>query len=112
LIFQIKIRFEQVKYWINSIRDASGEAIDVVLIGNKADTTRAIAKSDAEKVAKEHGISYFETSAKPGSGVDEAFPQLASLVLKRNFGSKSKPPQQNNTLNLSTDKGGKEKSCC
>jgi small GTP-binding protein len=58
--------FNQVKMWIDSIRDSSSKIIEIVLVGNKADLPRAVEKDEAERLANENNIPYFETSAKLG----------------------------------------------
>jgi len=54
------------------------------LIGNKSDSAkRAISTSMGEALAAEFGISFFETSAKTGSYVEEAFLDISREVKKR-----------------------------
>ena len=57
--------FEGVKTWINSIYKHSDPSIAKVLVGNKLDleSERAVSRSEAAKIAAEHGMEYFETSA-------------------------------------------------
>lgn len=58
--------FEGVKTWMNSIYKHSDPSIAKVLVGNKFDleSERVISKHEAQKIATEHGMEYFETSAK------------------------------------------------
>jgi small GTP-binding protein len=64
--------FENVRAWIDSIyRHSTDTSLPKVLVGNKVDLAdansqqlRAVLKSEALKVASEHEIAYFETSAK------------------------------------------------
>jgi GTPase SAR1 family protein len=58
--------FEAVKTWMNSIYKHSDPNIAKVLVGNKLDLNdeRLVSKSEAQKIATEHGMEYFETSAK------------------------------------------------
>jgi len=44
---------------------------------------QAVPRAEAEALATEFGISYFETSAKKGFGVEEAFRNVAEQVVKR-----------------------------
>ena len=78
--------FENLKFWINSIKSNLGEKnifIPIIIIGNKIDMEdmRDITKEDASKFAKENNYKYFETSAKTGEGVDEAIRDLVNQVL-------------------------------
>lgn len=58
--------FENVKGWLNSIYKHSDPLIAKVLIGNKVDLEqeRVVSKNEAKKLASEHGMEYFETSAR------------------------------------------------
>ena len=65
--------FENVKNWIDSIENHAKENIQKVLIGNKIDLEdeRKISKTEAQNLADEYDIPYFETSAKLGKNVAE-----------------------------------------
>ena len=53
-----------------------------VLVGNKADMPRAVARGEAEAYALRVGmLGYFETSALTGAGVEEAFTALLRAIL-------------------------------
>lgn len=57
-----------------------------VLIGNKCDvpdSARAVSKAEGEALAEENRMMYFETSAKKGLGVNEAFENIARQVVER-----------------------------
>jgi Ras-related protein Rab-8A len=73
--------FERVDMWMESIRDTALTQVELILIGNKMDTeNRIITTAQGEALGKKYGISHFETSAKTGQGVTEAFEELARLV--------------------------------
>ena len=65
--------FENVKNWIDSIDNHAKPNIQKVLIGNKIDLIddRKITKEEAQNLADEHNIPYFETSAKLDKNVSE-----------------------------------------
>ena len=65
--------FEHVKGWINSIYKEANPNIAKVLVGNKIDLEehRKVSISDAKKIAQEHEMEYFETSAKENINVKE-----------------------------------------
>ena len=78
--------FENLKYWISSIKSNLGEKniiIPIIIIGNKIDMDdmRDINKEEADKFAKENDYKYFEASAKTGEGVDEAFREIVNQIL-------------------------------
>ena len=58
--------FESVKTWMSSIYKHADVNIAKVLVGNKLDLDheRIISKASAQKLAQEHGMEYYETSAK------------------------------------------------
>lgn len=81
LVFDLTNResFDNVENWLNELKQFAGD-IPFVLIGNKRDlkNKRKVTKEDVEAKAEEIGaLTYFETSAKTGEGVDEAFEKLA-----------------------------------
>ncbi|KAK7800855.1 hypothetical protein U0070_011165 [Myodes glareolus] len=82
--------FENIQNWMKSIKER-------LLLGNKCDmeAKRKVQKEQADKLAREHGIRFFETSAKSSMNVDEAFNSLAhDILLKsggRRLGNNSKP---------------------
>ena len=80
--------FENLKFWINSIKTNLGEKniiIPIIIVGNKLDMEdmRDITREEAEKFAKENKYKYFETSAKTGEGVDDAIRDLVNQVLEK-----------------------------
>ena len=44
---------------------------------------QAVSRAEAEALARDYGINYFETSAKKGIGVEEAFRNIAEAVVER-----------------------------
>ena len=87
LIFDLAERssFDTINDWFEQIENNTNkDTISIILIGNKVDLEkeRAIKKEEGEKMAEEHGIKYFETSALNGEGINEVFEYLAKLILK------------------------------
>ena len=72
--------FNNVDFWISKLKELSGE-VPYILVGNKTDLRREVAKSMAEKKAKELGVEYYETSAKLNQNVDMAFERLSIQIL-------------------------------
>ena len=83
--------FKNVNYWMANIQQHAGDKVVKVLIGNKADLAdaggggeRAITYEQGAAMAKEYGFSHFyETSAKTGAQVHEAFNNLAFDIVRR-----------------------------
>ena len=84
LIFDVtdKESFAHIKDWVERIHDESPEGITICLIGNKIDRNedRVISNEEGKKLAEECKISYFETSAKIGTGVEEVFTSLVKKI--------------------------------
>lgn len=74
--------FENVRTWMNSIYKHADPSIAKVLVGNKIDLEehRVINKADATKIANEHGMDYFETSAKDNVNVQELLQYIMDKV--------------------------------
>lgn len=64
-----------------------------MLVGNKVDladseggANRAVLRSEAMKIASEHGIGYFETSAKENINVKEVMVHIMGKVYENIYG--------------------------
>ncbi|XP_032568837.1 ras-related protein Rab-13 isoform X3 [Chiroxiphia lanceolata] len=65
--------FENIQNWMKSIKENASAGVERLLLGNKCDMEgrRKVRQEAAEKLAKEHGIRFFETSAKSSKNVEE-----------------------------------------
>ncbi|XP_036411335.1 ras-related protein Rab-13-like [Megalops cyprinoides] len=84
--------FENIQNWLKSIKENASAGVSRMLLGNKCDieAKRKVSKERGEKLAKDHGIRFFETSAKSSINVEEAFISFAGdILLKSN--KKSSP---------------------
>ena len=53
----------------------------ITIAGNKIDLEdRQVSKEDAQSFATEHGLAYYEVSAKQDVGVDEMFKEIAKKL--------------------------------
>ena len=109
LIYDItnQITFENVRKWIDQIKEEVSEKVPIILVGNKIDIVerRVIKKEDGESMAKEYGLLFSECSAKTGENIDSTFNQLVEKTVE-NY---SKVKAKGETLNT---KKNKKKSCC
>lgn len=78
--------FAVCKRCVNELRQIVGDECKAVLIGNKSDlaSQRTVAFEDAKKYAESQNMEYYETSAKYGSGIEQAFVNLAKKIVEGN----------------------------
>ena len=70
--------------WFKSVVDYGVGKVPAILVGNKTDLPPQVIKPAALNMAKTLGdLPYFETSAKTGTSVDDAFNQLVELMLDK-----------------------------
>lgn len=81
--------FEHVRDWLAEINEQDHGSTDKaglpvkILIGNKCDVSeseREVSSEEGSKLADEHNIDFFETSAKTSHNVETAFKKLASQM--------------------------------
>ena len=101
MVYDITSRssIDKLELWIRAIREKCRKDVRILLVGNKKDdiSRRQISCEEGEKLAREEGFAFFETSAKEDNdNVKNAFDYLiqevATEVLK------------NPEINLSMDK--------
>uniref|UniRef100_A0A4W5KQ48 small monomeric GTPase n=1 Tax=Hucho hucho TaxID=62062 RepID=A0A4W5KQ48_9TELE len=75
--------YENIQNWMKSIKENASVGVSRMLLANKCDieAKRKVSKETGEKLAKDHGIRFFETSAKASINVDESFMALARDIL-------------------------------
>ena len=99
--------FENVKNWMNQIKEEVSNRVTIVLVGNKIDDEehRKITTEQGESMAKEFDIMFFECSAKTGENIDGIFNNLVKKVVE-NFAKTAESGQK-----LKKKKAG-GKHCC
>merc|ERR1712032_1198944 len=75
--------FKNIKKWVNQIRQTLHDDVSITLIGNKCDLEeeRKVQYEEAEEIAKEFDMDYYETSAKMNFNISEAFSNLFEKML-------------------------------
>lgn len=114
--------FANINTWMSAIKQHASDSVNKVLLGNKADSSgpmvqkKAIVTARGQALADQHGIKFFETSAKNNINVEEAFCTIARDIKQRLFdgngsggggGGGGKP-----SVKLGDASGGKKSSCC
>lgn len=77
--------FNHISSWLSEANNLASPNTILFLIGNKADldASRDVTREEAEAFAKEHNLTFLETSAKTGDNVEEAFLQTAQNIYQK-----------------------------
>mmetsp|Transcript_13791 Transcript_13791/g.18416 ORF Transcript_13791/g.18416 Transcript_13791/m.18416 type:complete len:217 (+) Transcript_13791:143-793(+) len=129
LVYDVTDResFENIQHWFQQIRENADERVRLVLVGNKCDhiydTQRAVSKEEGEQLAKQYGVSFFETSAKENLNVDECYTAIAretkdALIAleqeRTQRNAANAPSSSKHNIHLNTDprpRGGCQRYC-
>ena len=112
---------EKINYWLNFIDEHTNlKEKALILVGNKVDLpNREVSNEQGSNFAKERNMKYFETSAKTGFGIREAFHQLYKDIYDLHVskdnksGEKNKKKAENFVLKKEDAKAAnKKKKCC
>ncbi|XP_067472594.1 ras-related protein Rab-37-like isoform X3 [Thunnus thynnus] len=80
-----KLSFDNIRAWLTEIHEYAQKDVVIMLLGNKSDMAaeRVVKTEDGEKLAKEYGVPFMETSAKTGVNVELAFLAIARELKHR-----------------------------
>ncbi len=85
LVYDVTSRksFDDVKVWFDEAKTYGNENMYFVLVGNKCELegNREVAASEGERLARENGMLFFETSAIQKINVDKAFSAIIEKIL-------------------------------
>ena len=100
--------YENIKKWINEIKEEISEKVAIVLIGNKIDNVqeRKISREQGDKLASEIGVKFFETSAKTGEGINESVFFLVKKIFEND------PEVKNKYQGRNLKMYNKKRKCC
>jgi len=115
--------FANINQWMLAIRQHASSSVNKVLLGNKADTSgllvskRAVTTARGQALADQHGIRFFETSAKNSINIEEAFSTIARDIKQRLLdGSGGAPTAGNGAIRLGDSAAASKKAggkgCC
>ena len=114
LIYDISNRktFDNVKGWIESIKEEVSSKVLIVLVGNKIDKIeeREVKKVEGEDLAEELKLPFYECSALTGENINNAFLGLARKLVE----TKEKIENRGEKLTKVPikDTNNKKKPCC
>ncbi|QLQ78906.1 hypothetical protein HG537_0B02540 [Torulaspora globosa] len=77
--------FIKARHWVKELHEQASKGIIIALVGNKIDVLengeeRKVAREEAERLAEEESLLYFETSAKTGENVNEVFVAIGEKI--------------------------------
>ena len=77
--------FENLNKWYDMMKEHAKENIDWCLIGNKCDLheNRMISTQRGQDFADQHGVAFFETSAKNGDLISDVIENLGKSILMK-----------------------------
>ena len=114
--------FKKINRWLDFIEDHINiKEKPIVLVGNKVDIEkREVTNEDGLELAKQKGMKYFETSAKTGFGIKEAFHQLYKdiyeIYAKNDRLNKADNPKKKENIVIKKEDAKvekeKKKKCC
>ena len=85
LIYDVTTRrtFDNVRSWIDTIKEEVSDKVSVILVGNKIDNNdnRKVTTKEGQEIANEYKLPFYETSAKTGDNIDKAFNDLITRVV-------------------------------
>eukprot|EP00475_Leptophrys_vorax_P027843 TRINITY_DN3979_c0_g1_i3.p1 TRINITY_DN3979_c0_g1~~TRINITY_DN3979_c0_g1_i3.p1 ORF type:complete len:211 (+),score=37.09 TRINITY_DN3979_c0_g1_i3:55-687(+) len=102
--------FRNVQVWYDDVLKTLTTDTLFCLVGNKADIPekRAVSKQDAEEWANDHGMPFFEASARTSANLDSILENLGSRHIKK---MRMQALMQPDTTQLVTPKAPSS-SCC
>ena len=112
LIYDVTNRktFENIRKWLNQIKDEASNKISIILVANKIDCEdeiRQVTKEEGEVLAKSAGLPIFEASAKDSINVNESFQFLIERI-DENITNIN----EQITTKLNNNKQNNKKGCC
>ncbi|MFT7804252.1 ras-related protein Rab-37-like isoform X2 [Arapaima gigas] len=80
-----KSSFDNIRAWLTEIHEYAQKDVVIMLLGNKSDMVheRVIKQEEGQKLAREYGVPFMETSAKTGVNVELAFLAVAKELKQR-----------------------------
>lgn len=75
--------FNNISNWLKQIDQHANSNVAKVLVANKCDRADKIIESERGRaLAEQHGLTFFETSAKTGLNVQEVFHHIAKVIVR------------------------------
>ncbi|KAM7307041.1 hypothetical protein ISCGN_010677 [Ixodes scapularis] len=109
-----KTSFDNTRAWLGEINEYAQDDVVIMLIGNKADIQqdRQVRYEDGERLAREYGVAFMETSAKTGANVELAFMAVARELKQRMSRTTHGPGRFNMSEYIRQESQVKSNGCC
>lgn len=107
--------FENIKNWMRNIEEHAADDVEKMIIGNKSDKddSRVISTDKGQALALEHDVTFYETSAKDGTNVEDAFISIARVIKNTLEVRREEEYKKENRNKIKIDEVQKEnQSCC
>uniref|UniRef100_A0A8C4THR9 small monomeric GTPase n=1 Tax=Erpetoichthys calabaricus TaxID=27687 RepID=A0A8C4THR9_ERPCA len=106
-----KTSFDNIRAWLTEVHEYALQDVVIMLLGNKSDMSseRVIKQEEGERLAKEYGVPFMETSAKTGVNVELAFLAIAKELKQRAVQQPNEPKFQ---IHDFIESQKKKSSCC
>ncbi|XP_077356851.1 EF-hand calcium-binding domain-containing protein 4B isoform X2 [Festucalex cinctus] len=77
--------FKAVRPWLANVKDAAGEGVQILVLGNKMDMEgdREVSFKEAKQMAQESKVMFYEVSAYTGKNVTESLTHLARVLMEQ-----------------------------
>ena len=112
--------FQSVQTWLNSIKEHADPNVIKILVGNKCDLEgeRKVSYEEANKLAQENNMHYYDTSAKNDMNIDAFMDDLIGQVHDQKFGDPTSKREPTVVISKASEsavqdkKKDKKKGCC
>lgn len=94
LVYDItnKQSFNNVKFWLNEIKNYTSDNTSIILVGNKCDldtsftdniSLREVSENEGKELANEYNLLFIESSAKNSYNIDNIFTILSNNIINK-----------------------------
>lgn len=75
--------FNNIQNWLKQIDQHASSNVAKILVANKCDRPDKVIESERGKaLADQHGLMFFETSAKTGLNISDVFSHIAKVIIR------------------------------